>query len=51
MKLPFNKRQKDKVQSEESGEVEEKVTRAERDMEYLEAQIRVFRREQERASR
>lgn len=50
MTLFTKNKQKDKVQSKEE-EVEEKVARVEKDMAYLEAQIRLFRLEQERSSR
>lgn len=46
----FNKNKKnDQVESKENEEVEEKVSRVEKDMAYLEAQVRLFRREQKGA--
>ena len=43
----FGKKKRDQVQLSKETVVEEKVRRVEKDMAYLEAQIRLFRREQE----
>lgn len=44
-----DKKQKDQLQLPSASDVEEKVRRVEKDMDYLEAQVRLFRREQEGA--
>lgn len=44
------KNEQGNTRSEEKAVIDEKISRAERDMAYLEAQIRLFKKEQGRAA-